>query len=96
MDSLSKIEKFCFPSGRQQEWKVARCDEAEGCREEQGPMAGCPWYGSRAGNLAVAVDTPHLHCTEGAHSIAASFRGCWIDLAWPDEEGFTPCPRSPD
>ena len=96
MDSLSKIEEFSFPLGWQQEWKIAGCDEAEGHREERGPVAGGPWYGSRAGNPAVAVDTPHLHCTEGACGIAASFSRCWIYLAWPDEEGFTPCPQSPD
>lgn len=90
MDSLSKTEKNSFALGWQQEWKVAGCDEAEGRREEQGPVAGCPWYGSRAGKPAAAAGTPRLHCMEGAHGIAASFSQGWIDLAWPDEGGFYP------
>lgn len=76
--------------------KAAGCGEAEGRREERGPVAGCPRYGSRAGNPAVAAATPHLRCTEGACGVAASFSGFWIDLAQPEEEGFTPCPQSPD
>lgn len=35
INSLSKIEKFSFPSGQQQEEKVTGHDEAEGCREEK-------------------------------------------------------------
>lgn len=69
MDSLSKTEKFSLPSGWQQEWKDAGCDEAEGYTEEQGLVVGCPRYGSRAGNPAVAAATPCLHCAGAAHGI---------------------------
>lgn len=67
MDSLSKTEKFSLTSGWQQEWKDAGCDEAERHTEEQGLVVGCPRYGSRAGNPAVAAAIPGLHCAGGAH-----------------------------
>ena len=83
MDSLSKTEKFSFPLGRQQEWKVAGCDEAEGHSEERGPWQGVLGTAAELEIRRLAEATPRLHCAEGARGIAPSLSGCWVDLVRP-------------